>query len=64
MTNRQWQEMKSHADWHMAEAENRSYELGWPFKNRAGQMQCNEPKGLVGLALREWREVKGVAYTV
>ena len=47
-------------EWDAAEA--LSCELGHPFKDRHGVMQCMETRDLVGLALQSWCKKTGVTY--
>jgi hypothetical protein len=59
----EWQELRRQADqaWNIAEW--LSYESGHAFKDRCGVWRLNEPRDMVGLALRCWCEQKGVAYS-
>ena len=58
----QWESMLRHRDEQWDQAEAASFKLGHPFQDRNGQMQCNEPRDLVGLALRSWCQKKRIAY--
>ena len=54
MSREAWNRLVADADRAWEVALKASYEAGNPFNDREGVRCCNDPRDLVGLALREW----------
>jgi hypothetical protein len=58
----QWHELQMARDRAWDWAERLSIESGFPYFDRNGVRQQDEPRDLVGLALRRWCAQRGIAY--
>ena len=54
MSREAWNRLVADADRAWEVALKASYEAGNPFNDREGARRCDDPRDLVGLALREW----------
>ena len=57
-----WQRLVADANEAWEVAHKASYDAGYPFLDRDGVRRCDEPRDLVGLALREWCKYHSVEY--
>jgi hypothetical protein len=57
-----WQKLQAERDAAWDHAEGLSWGSGFPFFDRHGHRQQEDPKDLVGLALRRWCQARGVRY--